>query len=117
MVDITMQLPDQLAGRIMPARRWLPAVLELGLARFKTPTAVTSSEIIDFLLQNPGADEVVAYHVSHRAQRRLQRLLAMNAAGLLGEDEQEELAELERLEHILILVKAQTLRACQNAKV
>ncbi|MEI2690445.1 MAG: hypothetical protein V9H69_12360 [Anaerolineae bacterium] len=107
MIDVTVQLPDQLAGQIMPARRWLPAVLELSLARFKTPAAATSSEIIDFLLRNPGADEVLSYHVSDRAQRRLQRLLAMNAGGLLSEAEKEELAELGRLEHMLILVKAQ----------
>jgi hypothetical protein len=107
MIDVTVQLPDQLAGQIIPARRWLPAVLELGLARFKTPAAATSSEIIDFLLQNPSVDEVFAYHVSDRAQHRLQRLMAMNGAGLLSEAEQEELNELERLEHILVMVKAQ----------
>jgi hypothetical protein len=107
MIDVTMQLPDQLAGRILPARRWLPAVLELSLARFKTPAAETSAEIVDFLLRNPSKEEVSAYHVSDRAQRRLQRLLALNAASLLGEAEQAELAELERLEHILIMLKAQ----------
>jgi hypothetical protein len=59
------------------------------------------------LLQNPSADEVFAYHVSDRAPRRLQRLLAMNGVGLPGEAEQEELNELEHLEHILVMVKAQ----------
>lgn len=107
MVQITMQLPDQLAGQILPARRWLPAVLELSLARLKTPATQTSSEMIDFLLGNPTQDEVLAYHASDRAQHRLQRLLALNEAGLLSEDEQAELAELERLEHILIMLKAQ----------
>ena len=87
MVDITMQLPDQLAGRIMPARRWLPVVLELSLARFKTPAAATSAEVIDFLLENPSPEDVLSYHVSDRAQRRLQRLLALNTAGLLSEAE------------------------------
>ncbi len=107
MVQITMQLSDQLAGQILPARRWLPAVLELSLARLETPAAETSSEIIDFLLGNPTQDEVLAYPALDRAQHRLQRLLALNEAGLLSEDEQAELAELERLEHILIMLKAQ----------
>ena len=49
MVQITMQLPDPLARQVLPARRWLPAVLELSLARLKTPAAEMSSEIIDFL--------------------------------------------------------------------
>ncbi|MBK7204101.1 hypothetical protein [Candidatus Amarolinea dominans] len=107
MVQITMKLPDQLAGQILPARRWLPVVLELSLARLKTPAAETSSEIMDFFLLNPSLENVLAYHASDRAQRRLQRLLALNEAGLLSETEQEELAEMERLEHILIMLKAQ----------
>jgi hypothetical protein len=107
MVQITVQVPDQLAVQILPARRWLPAVLELSLARPKTPAAETSAEIMDFLLHNPTQDEVLAYHVSERAQHRLQRLLALNEAGLLSEAEQDEVTELERIEHILIMLKAQ----------
>ncbi len=107
MTRITMQLPDQLAGQLLPARRWLPVVLELSLARLRTPAAETSAEIVDFLLSNPTHSEVLAYHASERAQRRLQRLLVLNEAGLLGEMEQDELTELERIEHILILLKAQ----------
>ena len=107
MVQLTVQLPDPLARQILPARRWLPAVLELSLARLRTPAAEMSSEIIDFLLRNPNTDEVLAYHASDRAQRRLRRLLALNEAGLLSEAEQEELAELDKLEHIVIMLKAQ----------
>ena len=107
MIQITMQLPDQLAGQLLPARRWLPAVLELSPACLKTPAAETSAEIIDFLLSKPTQQEVLAYHASERAQRRLQRLLALNEAGLACETEQAELTELERLEHLLITLKAQ----------
>ena len=114
MVQITMQLPDPLARQVLPARRWLPAVLELSLARLKTPAAEMSSEIIDFLLRNPTLDEVLTYHASDRAQRRLQRLLALNEAGLLSEEEHAELAELDRLEHIVIMLKAQVADQVQQ---
>ena len=114
MVQITMQLSDPLARQILPARRWLPAVLELSLARLKTPAAEMSSEIIDFLLRNPTLDEVMTYHASDRAQRRLQRLLALNEAGLLSEEEHAELAELDRLEHIVIMLKAQVADQVQQ---
>ncbi len=80
--------------------------MEIGLARLKTPTSITASEVVDFLLGNPTPEEVMVYHVSERAQSRLQRLLALNEAGLLGEDEQEELDELETLEHMLVMLKA-----------
>lgn len=117
MVQITMQVPDQLARQIMPARRWLPAVLELSLARLKTPAAQTSSEIVDFLLSNPTQDDVLAYHASDQAQRRLQRLLALNEASLLSEEEQAELAELEQLEHIIIMLKAQVFDQIQQGNL
>lgn len=107
MMQVMMQVPDQLAEQILPVRRWLPVVLELGLARLKTPAAQTSAEIIDFLLGNPTAEEVLGYHASDRSQERLQRLFALNSAGLLGVEEQAELAELEQLEHIIIMLKAQ----------
>jgi hypothetical protein len=36
----------------------------------------------------------------------------LNAAGFLGEEEQRELDELQRIEHIIILLKAHV--ACQR---
>jgi hypothetical protein len=69
--------------------------------------AATATEVIEFLSQNPTPQDVLAYHVSERAQTRLQRLLALNAAGMLGEAEQLELDEVQRIEHLLILLKAQ----------
>ena len=110
MVQVMMQLPDQLAEQILPVRRWLPMVLELGLARLKTPAAQTSAEIIDFLLGNPTPDEVMEYHASDRSQERLPRLFTLNSAGLLGEAEQAELNELERLEYIILMLKASVLK-------
>lgn len=115
MVQITMQFPDQLAEQVLPFRRWLPAVLELGMARFQTPAAQTSAEVIEFLLGNPSAEDVLAYHASERSQGRLQRLLALNSAGLLGEAEQAELDEVERLEHILIMLKVQVASQTKQA--
>ena len=107
MMQMTMQLPDQLAAELLPAQRWLPLLLELGLARLETPARTTANEIITFLLGNPTSAELVRYHVSDRAQARLQRLLALNAAGLADAAEQQELDELQRIEHLLIKAKAQ----------
>ena len=110
MVSVTLQLPDTLAEQFVPALQWGAPLMEIGLARLKTPTSITASEIIDFLLGNPTPQDVLAYHVSERAQNRLQRLLALNEAGYLGESEMEELDELEILEHIIIMLKGQILQ-------
>ncbi len=107
MVQMTMQVSEELAERLRPIGSWLPTVLELSLVGFKTVAAATATEVIQFLSQEPTPQNVLDYHVSERAQARLQRLLALNAAGLLGEAEQLELDEMQRIEHIVIMLKAQ----------
>lgn len=105
---MTMQVPDRLAQRLRPMSPWLATVLELSLIRFKTPAVQIASEIIDFLSTGPSPSEVAAYTVSERSQARLRRLLALNEAGILSAKEQAELDEIEQIEHIMILLKAQT---------
>ena len=107
MVQLTMQVPDELARRIQPIGSWLPTVIELSLIGCKTLAAATAAETIQFLSKNPAPQEVLDYHVSERAQERLQRLLTLNQAGLLSEMEQLELDELQQIEHIVIMLKAQ----------
>ncbi len=102
-----MQVPDNLAQRLQPMYDWLPTVLELSLIGFKTPAVQTASEIIEFLAKGPTTNEVMAYHVSDRAQERLGRLLSINEAGLASEEERVELDEIEKIEHVMILLKAQ----------
>lgn len=102
-----MQITDRLAQRLQPLYDWLPTILELSLVGFKTPAVQTVSEIIEFLTTSPSPNEVLDYHVSERAQTRLQRLLAINAAGLASAEEQAELDETGQIEHIVIMLKAQ----------
>jgi hypothetical protein len=110
MAHMTLTISDELAERLRPLGVWLPTVLELTLVGYKTVAAATATEVLEFLAQGPSPEEVLAYHASARAQQRLQRLLALNAAGLLGEDEQQELDELQQIEHIIIMLKAQLAR-------
>lgn len=110
MLKMTVQVSDKLAARLRPLSPWLPTVLELSLVGFKTPAVQTASEIIAFLSTGPTPDQVAAFTVSERAQQRLRRLLTLNQAGLLATEEQVELDEIEQIEHIVILLKAQTHR-------
>jgi len=106
MIDLTLQVPDELAERLQPIGPWLPTVIELGLLRLRTRAAAVASEVVAFLATNPTPEAVRGYHVSEDAQTRLRRLLALNSEGLLGEEEQRELDELAELEHVLIMLKA-----------
>ncbi len=102
----TITLPDELAERVAPFGRWLPTVLEISLLALKTPAVLTAAELIDFLVTNPSASDVYAYHASKRAQARMNRLLALNQAGTLSHAEARELGELLELEHLIITLKA-----------
>jgi hypothetical protein len=92
----------------------LPAIIELSLVGFKTLAIETATEIIQFFATNPSPQQVLDYHVSERGQARMQRLLTLNAAGLLGEDEQRELDELQKIEHTIIKLKAQLANQLQR---
>jgi hypothetical protein len=107
MVEMTMRVPDDLAPKLRRMNKWLPTVLELSLAGFKTPAARTVSELIGFLSEGPTPKQVASYKFSERSQQRLRRLLALNQSSLLSEEEQAELEELETLEHIVAMLKIQ----------
>ena len=66
-----MQVPNDLAKRIQPIGVWLPAIIELSLVGFKTLAAATAAEVIHFLSNNPSPQELLDYHVSNKAQKRL----------------------------------------------
>lgn len=113
MVQMTMQVPEELAKRIQPIQVWLPAILEISLVGCKTLATAAATEAIQFLSTNPTPQQVLDYHVSERAQLRLRRLLALNAAGVLGKSGQLELDELQQLEHTIIMLKAELAKQLQ----
>ncbi len=110
MVEMRLQVPEELAQRMQPMGPWLPAVLELGLLGCRTRAAATAAELIELLARNPSPQEVLGFHVSEATQDRSRRLLALNEAGLLGEEEQLELDELDKLEHLVVMLKARVAR-------
>jgi hypothetical protein len=114
MVQMTIQLSDELADRVRPIGPWLSTVIEISLTGFKTPAAATAAEVMQVLLNNPAPQELFDYHVSDQAQARLQRLLVLGEAGMLSELEQLELDELQRLEHTIIMLKAQIAKQLQQ---
>lgn len=110
MVQVTVQLPLKIAEQIRSLSFWFPTIIELGFIGFRTLATATATEVIEFLSSNPRPEDVLDFHVSNHAQNRLQRLLTLNQAGLLGEDEKLELDELEKIEHIIVMLKARLIK-------
>ncbi len=110
MVEMRLQVTEELAQRMQPMGRWLPAVLELGLLGCRTKAAATAVELMELLASNPSPQQVLDFHGSEATQERSRRLLALNEAGLLGEEERHELDELDKLEHLVVMLKARVAR-------
>lgn len=106
MTTLTVDISDKVAAQIAPMQRWLSTILELTLLGLRTPAIATVTEIVEFLAQDPTPQEIFRYHVSERAQMRMRQLLALNREGLLSESEQLELDEMEKIQHIVIMFKA-----------
>src|SRR5207248_10194011 len=65
--------------------------------------------ILTFLANAPSAEEIAACAPPPEAQQRLQALLDAERAGTLTSIERAELDELERIEHLVILLKSGAL--------
>ncbi len=105
MVRMTMQISDESEQGYQSIGAWLQAVTDLNFIGFKTPATIARTELIEFLSKTPSPEELLGFHVSESAQMRLSRLSALDKAGYLSEAEQAELDDLQRLEHIVIMLR------------
>jgi hypothetical protein len=114
MATITLEIPDELAGRAEELRRRLPELLVLNLEQPAVP-ARTYRYILDFLASNPSPEAIVAFGPTPEMQARLRTLVERNLAGQLTPAEETELAEYERIEHLMVLIKAGALPYLRSA--
>lgn len=104
----TVTLPDDLAERVAPYERWLPAILEVSLSGLKTPAHIAAAELITFLSSNPSIQEVQGYRLSAPLQARVEALLERNRQGTLSQEETAELDEFMALERVVRLLKIES---------
>jgi len=110
MPTITIEVPDSLAERLAPYQERLAEILALGLGELSPWPSRVYRYILEFLASNPSAEQLAAFRPTPEMQERLRTLLERERAGLLTEMERAELDEYERIEHIMILFKAQALQ-------
>ncbi len=126
MAELTIQIPDELAGRLEPLKERLPQLLEqvLEIAESEaftfqgeeTPTPALGStsvyaEVLNFLIKRPTLKEIVDFKVSTPTQERLRTLLKKNREETLTVQETGELDVYEQLEHLMILLKPYAIKA------
>jgi hypothetical protein len=105
-MQVTIEIPDDLAERLDPQPENLVALIKRGLRDRWSETSAVAQEVVDFLARGPRPGEILAFRPSEQSVRRVGELLEKNRAGALTADEQVELDELASLNHLFSLIKA-----------
>lgn len=115
MATITIEVPDELSELIAQAGDRLPELLAQSLRQPALPTHVYRY-VLDFLASNPDAEEIAAFGPTTEMRERLRTLTAREAAGDIAPTERAEINEYERLEHLMVMIKAGNLHYLAGAR-
>ncbi|NJL00137.1 MAG: hypothetical protein HC910_06040 [Spirulinaceae cyanobacterium SM2_1_0] len=108
MASLTIEIPDDLMERLDPIRDQLPELLRRCLQP-DLLSAPVYHYILSFLTSQPTPDQIAAFRPTPTMQSRLRDLLNRSAEGSLTPTESQELDEYERIEHLIVLLKAGNL--------
>ena len=120
MTTISVELPDEVAGRVAPIAQYLPQLRSFALDLIGYPegesTAVQRTypvlaEALDFLSSAPASADIIAFKFSPAVQFHLERLLASHRERPLAPQERAELDSYQQINHLLILLKARARAA------
>lgn len=109
---ITIQIPDELAGRLRARSADLPRLLELGLRELDAQSQLQfdgAADVLEFLAGLPAPEEVLALRPSPTLQTLIDEQLERSRTGELSAEEEQEWEQIEYLEHLVRLAKAKAL--------
>ncbi|MEJ7616627.1 MAG: hypothetical protein WKF30_06585 [Pyrinomonadaceae bacterium] len=115
MATITIEVPDEISELMSQAGDRLPELLTRSLQQPVLP-AYFYRYILDFLAHNPSAEEIAAFGPTTEMTERLRTLLDRKSDGKVTMAEKAELDEYERLEHLMIMIKAGNLRYLERTR-
>lgn len=117
MVQITIDIPDDLAQRLQQFQTQLPQVLELGLQEFQSQQRhsnfLDEQDIISLLASQPTPEQILAIRPTPEFQVRVSDLLDQSKSGILSAKEEAELERYLTLEHLVRLAKTHALAQLQ----
>lgn len=105
---ITVEVPEELSEQLKQIGDRLPELLALSLQQPALPAHIYRY-ILDFLASNPTPQQIAAFGPTSEMQDRLRTLLTRERSGELTTTERVEFDEYERIEHLVIMIKAGSL--------
>jgi len=112
MTTITLEVPDELATRLLPLRAQLPQLLATALELWPdhAPFVMTEhplfEDLLNLLVSRPTPEKIIAFKVSPSVQTRLDELLDKQREEGLTAEERAELDAYEQLNVLVVLLKA-----------
>ncbi|MGM3304487.1 hypothetical protein ACSQ6I_00600 [Anabaena sp. WFMT] len=114
MPKITLEISEELSQQIAQIGiDTLPELLALSLQQSPIPTQIYQY-ILNFLASNPTPQQIAEFKPTPEMQNRLRTLLIQSKAGTLKPTESKELDEYERIEHLIVMIKAGNLSYLSN---
>ncbi|NHC33539.1 hypothetical protein QH73_0002490 [Scytonema millei VB511283] len=108
MPKITVEIPEELSEQLASVGDRLPELLALSLHQPPLP-AYIYHYILSFLTSNPTPEQIAAFSPTPEMVARLCTLLQRHKAGEITDMERQELDEYERIEHLIVTIKAGNL--------
>ena len=108
-MQLTIEIPDQLARQLEPERDHLAEIIARGLRRGWSSASDLRREVISFLARRPTAKEILEFRPTEAATERSRELLRRNQEGSLTLEEEAELDEMCEVDRFVSLIKAEVL--------
>lgn len=117
-MQITLDLPEDLALRLESLGEQLPTILELGLRELNAsaqPGFVGVAEVLELLSALPDPEQVLALRPSETLQAEIQQLLEKNRLEKLTPAEEQRWEQYQYLEHLVRMAKARAALKLQQS--
>ena len=117
-MQISVDIPDDLALRLSSLQDKLPEILELGLREWNAQEQSGFSglaEVLEVLASLPSAEEILALKPSVALQQQVTQLLEKNQTVGLTPEEERWWQQYEYIEHLVRMAKAKALLNLQTS--
>lgn len=111
-MQITLELPDDLASELGSLADKLPQIFQLGLRELNAGAQIGftgAAEVLEFLAALPSPEEILALRPSETLQIHINSLLEKHQTQGLTAEEEQIWQQYQYLEHLVRLAKAQAL--------
>lgn len=111
-MQVTLDIPEELASKLQLFQQQLPQILELGIRELNAasqPGFSGMAEVLEFLVQLPTSSEIIALRPSEELQTQISNLLEKNRTQGLTAAEEMIWEQYQYLEHLVRIAKAKAL--------